>query len=103
MRPRAVVPGPGKLGKASARTARAGPGERVNAAVTDLSQKMQLGKRRRQTYQRGDQAAAEERERWIELAQTAQKAGDNTTAVTGLQALLEAQPGLVERAPDPAS
>jgi cytochrome c-type biogenesis protein CcmH/NrfG len=68
--------------------------QRADTAVNDLSQKVQLAYASVQSsYDRVTKLAPKDPSAWLSLAQAAQTAGDNTTAVKGYKRYLELSPG----------
>jgi Tfp pilus assembly protein PilF len=68
--------------------------QRADAAVNDLSQKVQLGYASVQsTYDRVTKLAPNDPSSWLSLAEAAQTAGDNATAVKGYERYLKLTPG----------
>jgi Tfp pilus assembly protein PilF len=68
--------------------------QRADAAVNDLSQKVQLGYASVQsTYDRVTKLAPNDPSSWLSLAEAAQTAGDNATAVKGYKRYLKLTPG----------
>jgi len=68
--------------------------QRADAAVNDLSQKVQLGYASVQsTYDRVTKLAPKDPSSWLSLAEAAQTAGDNATAVKGYKRYLKLTPG----------
>jgi cytochrome c-type biogenesis protein CcmH/NrfG len=67
---------------------------RADTAVNDLSQKVQLGYANVQsTYDRVTKLAPKDPSAWLSLAEAAQTAGDNPTAVKGYKRYLKLSPG----------
>jgi tetratricopeptide (TPR) repeat protein len=68
--------------------------QRADTAVNDLSQKVQLGYASVQsTYDRVTKLAPKDPSGWLNLAEAAQTAGDNPTAVKGYKRYLALSPG----------
>ena len=68
--------------------------QRADTAVNDLSQKVQLAYASVQSsYDQVTQLAPKDASGWLNLAQAAQTAGDNATAVKGYKRYLELSPG----------
>ena len=68
--------------------------QRADTAVNDLSQKVQLGYASVQsTYDRVTKLAPKDPSSWLSLAEAAQTAGDNATAVKGYKRYLALSPG----------
>jgi cytochrome c-type biogenesis protein CcmH/NrfG len=68
--------------------------QRADTAVNDLSQKVQLGYANVQsTYDRVTKLAPKDPSAWLSLAEAAQTAGDNPTAVKGYKRYLKLSPG----------
>jgi cytochrome c-type biogenesis protein CcmH/NrfG len=68
--------------------------QRADTAVNDLSQKVQLAYASVQSsYDQVTKLAPKDPSAWLSLAQAAQTAGDNTTAVKGYKRYLKLSPG----------
>ena len=85
----------GKLGTAfGTNSLEQAAAQRADTAVNDLSQKVQLGYASVQSsYDRVTKLAPKDPSGWLNLAQAAQTAGDNATAVKGYKRYLKLSPG----------
>jgi tetratricopeptide (TPR) repeat protein len=93
--PSALLQPTGKLGTAlGTNPIEQAAAKRADTAVTDLSQRTQLAYSAVQTsYDQVTQLTPKDPNAWFNLAQAAQQAGDNTTAVKGYERYLKLSPG----------